>query len=286
MNRGFPAIVVAALLAACAPRTSAPPPGGSGAAPVPSAPEPESPLSASVKTRTPPEAAYDVVLAAVQREKFPVANASKAGLIVHTDWAAPDRSDAALHRVRFDITLSPGLCLVRAEPQDSVRGRWKDRATLDEQGHDTLVRLVTEVSAALARADESAAPIATATPALPRTPFEAALRAVDDAGLHVEQALEAAGRIETSWRDVETGTFGAVLAPQDAPDYAPTIHFRVRYVLQVSRGSVSARAETEKSTDERSWVTRAGMTKSEEQQLEKLRHAIHEELEALEARSK
>lgn len=278
--RSLPFVGVASVLVACGARH--PSSEAESAAPAPAAASAAAPAathasSQSLQVHAPVADAFDAVLAAVKRERFPVDVASKTGGVLQTSWTAADGAGAPeRQRLRFEITITAGLCLIRAEAQDRGASGWRARGKLDDAEYATLQRLVGDVQASLAAiAGEGYPPAGSPTPAEPKTAFEAARRAVEDAGLFVEHASEAAGRIETSWHDAES----PALATPDSP-----IYYRVRYIVQVSGSSASARAETEKSLDERSWLPRMGTTKKEDAQLEKLRKSLRDELDALRQR--
>lgn len=214
-----------------------------------------------------PEAAFDALAAAIVREKFETELVSKSSGVIRTAWAAPDGAPAEHPALSFELRLTPGVCTVRASTKDA-------RTTLDDAEYATMNRLLGDLQASLASAaGEGYAPAGAPTPtSAPGTPFAAAQAAIEKAGLHVERALEAAGRLETSWNDSEAAS--VTISDEQ-------IHYRVRYVVTVSGRAASARAEIEKSNDERSWLPRGKTTKKEEATLEKLRHALREAMDAL-----
>ncbi len=214
-----------------------------------------------------PEAAFDALVAAVAREKFETEIVSKSGGVIRTGWALPDGAAAEHPALSFELRLTPGVCTVRASTKDA-------RTTLDDAEFATMNRLLGDLQASLASAaGEGYAPAGAPTPTpAPGTPFAAAQAAIGKAGLHVERALEAAGRLETSWNDSEAAS--VTISDEQ-------IHYRVRYVVTVSGRAASARAEIEKSNDERSWLPRGKTTKKEDATLEKLRHALREAMEVL-----
>ena len=217
----------------------------------------ESPSFRTLKIGVPLPSAFDTIVATLAEQKIATELVSKDGGVIRTAWT---------DGMRYEIRLLGSVCTMQGESKAGGR-------KLAEPELSAMSRVAAALEVALHSATAEVAARATATPTpAAATPMEAARRAVEACGLRIEQTNEATGRIETSWNASE---FAAI----NISDV--NINYRVRYIVQVTGRIASARAETEKTTDQRSWVPRTKTTKKEEEQLERLRRALVEQMAAL-----